>query len=192
VAQVENAEYHSKSRVWSIVIILSIFMMMILVMAIGWKELRPSYPGRYTKTEILTPEVYATGRSISSGSGTVKLRTYLDLRLSPDCMISNQYFIELSDGSVMKLPGIRWSYPGKVSEIYYEVALPLGAPIGPAKFYIRDTYNCGTGIVEMESGHVPFNVVISQISKPMVIYGRDVKGQPITVFKELPDPYKGG
>lgn len=121
----------------------------------------PPVVGQYLSTEILTPVVVPTGASTQATTGQVIIRSVVEKVATHKCRISKALVVYFSDGSYRDGPGVRWAYPQKngTAIIYYSTALPKNAPVGPAQFWARDTYDCGPSIQTMETAHMPFSVV---------------------------------
>jgi hypothetical protein len=121
----------------------------------------PSRPGAFHNAQILTPVVRPLGQSVASGVGAVKLSALLESSFDPGCLVSTQYFIEFSDGSMAKVPGVRLTSHGELKQAVYAAAVPLGAAPGPARFFIRDTYNCSVQAKRVETPRLGFVVLPS-------------------------------
>lgn len=159
----DNVRYVNKSRrsrlfgtgvLWLLVIVT-----LIGLAAVAWTLYFQPPPATFLRAQILTPVVEPTGESVAGRtSGSVRMKAWVESPLDPICLISTQYYIEFYDGSLAKLPGMRITTQGEVKQSAYETSVPVGAPSGPARFYVRDTYNCGVQVRRVESPHAEFVV----------------------------------
>ena len=137
----------------------------------------PAPAASFLRAEILTPFVKPNGDSVSARSmGSVRMRAIVESPWDPDCLVGTQYYIEFADRTLAKLPGMRISTDGALKEALYEAAVPVDAPKGQAKFYIRDTYNCGISAVRVESPHVWFNIMEAKEHVESAKQGQRAKG----------------
>lgn len=144
---------------------------MVLVLAITivvvWIFFWPS-PAQYYSAQIVTPQVAPSGQTLASGyPGAVIMSVHVSSPLDPECLISTQYFIEYSDGSIAKLPGMRLTTQGELKSAIYAAAVPKFSKPGPAKFYVREAFSCGFKAQVVETPHMAFTVL------PLAVLGND-------------------
>jgi hypothetical protein len=140
---------------WAVVLALVLAVVGILGM-VAYFMFRPE-PARFLRVEMLTPTVYVTGNSVAGmDKGAVKIRTFVESPVDPECLVSTQYFIQFPDGSMWKMPGARFTTQGELKTSIYVAAIPAGSPQGAAWFFIRDVYNCGLFAQRVQSDKIPF------------------------------------
>lgn len=116
-------------------------------------------PATFYRVQMLTPVVYPTGNAVAARTGgSVKIKAWVESPLDPACLVSTQYFMEFSDGSMAKLPGLRMTTRGEVRQSIYEASVPLASPLGGTNFFVRDTYNCGIQARMVQSPRVSFTI----------------------------------
>jgi len=149
-----------RSLEWSKLILWPMLLLTFLgVLGLSLIVLLQPPPASFLRQSIETPIVYPTGQAVSARSiGSVRMRAWIDSPLDPECLISTQYFVEFSDKSMAKLPGMRITTQGEIKESLYEVAVPQRSPEGQAYFFIRDIYNCGIQARQIQSERLPFMI----------------------------------
>lgn len=112
-------------------------------------------PATFIKVQLLTPYVQPTGRATSSRSpGNARLMAWVASPQDASCLVATAYILELSDGTIASMPGMRVSTRGDIKVSIYEASVPRGATVGPAQFFVRDAYSCGLQTRRVESPRV--------------------------------------
>lgn len=157
----DDVRYVNKSRrsrqVGFGVLAVLVLVTMLGLASVAWTVYFQPPPAKYLRAEMLTPQVTPTGRTaVSRSGGNVRMRAWVLSSMDYSCLVGTQYYIIFSDQTMANVPGMRLTTPGRVKQSIYDASVPVGAPTGPAQFYVRDSFSCTAQIRRVESPRADF------------------------------------
>lgn len=85
------------------------------------------------------------------------MRVTADVRESSDCIFATQRYLRFSDGSEARVPGTRRTFGNRHQTIFYDLVVPISAPLGRATLRVRENFSCGS-TVPAETAALAFEI----------------------------------